>query len=257
MYDWRVCSQHIGWLFSSGLSGEAPQSAESGEQVPNEFPDVYDENRYRRSQEYTRRNTWFELVVSTVELATLLVFWFLGGFEVLDQLVRRFRLAPVLDGLLYLGILSVGREILTLPFTIYHTFVIEQRYGFNRTTVDTFILDRLKEWLISGLLMAGFALIVLVLFEFFGLEHGLPWICTAAISVILVYLAPTVILPFFFKLSPVPPRTVQRPGDSIYCSVNDFQFENSWSSTAHAAPPKPMRSLPGLVRTSASPCTTP
>jgi STE24 endopeptidase len=174
-------------------------------QVPNEFLDVYDANRYRRSQEYTRWNTWFELVVSAVELATLLIFWFLGGFEVLDQLIRAFRLPPVLSGLLYLGILSAGREALTLPFTIYHTFVIEQRYGFNRTTVATFISDRLKEWLISGILMAGVALIVLTFFETFGLRAWIAgWLCTAAISVVLIYLAPTVVLPLFFKLSPVP-----------------------------------------------------
>jgi STE24 endopeptidase len=173
--------------------------------VPKEFLDVYDATRYRRSQEYTRLNTWFELVVSTFELATLLTFWFLGGFEALDQLIRGFHLPPVLNGLLYLGILSAGREALTLPFAIYHTFVIEQRYGFNRTTVATFISDRLKEWLLSGLLMAGFALIVLTLFETFGLRAWIAgWLCTAAISVLLIYLAPTVVLPLFFKLSPVP-----------------------------------------------------
>jgi STE24 endopeptidase len=174
-------------------------------QVPREFMDVYDANRYRRSQEYTRLNTWFELTVSTFDLVTLLIFWFLGGFEVLDHLIRGFHLPPVLNGLLYLGILSASREALTLPFTIYHTFVIEQRYGFNRTTVATFIADRLKEWLLSGLLMAGFALIVLSLFEAFGLRAWIAgWLCTAAISVLLIYLAPTVVLPLFFKLSPVP-----------------------------------------------------
>jgi STE24 endopeptidase len=174
-------------------------------QVPSEFSDVYDENRYRRSQEYTRTNTWFELVVSTTTLAALLVFWFFGGFEVLDQLIRRLRLPNILPGLLYLGALCVAREVLMLPFTIYHTFGIEQRYGFNRTTVRTFIVDRLKEWGVSVLLMCGFASIVLFLFEYFGLRAWMiAWISTAAVSAILVYLAPTVILPLFFKFSPVP-----------------------------------------------------
>jgi STE24 endopeptidase len=174
-------------------------------QIPNEFLDVYDANRYRRSQEYTRSNTWFDLVVATIELAALLTFWFLGGFEALDQFIRGFHLPSVLNGMLYLGILCVGREALMLPFAIYHTFVIEQRYGFNRTTVATFIADRLKEWFISGLLMAGFAFIVLNLFEIFGLRAWIiGWICTATISLILVYIAPTVILPLFFKFSPVP-----------------------------------------------------
>src|ERR1700722_2391584 len=71
-------------------------------QVPSEFSDVYDENRYRRSQEYTRLNTWFELVVSTTTLVVLLAFWFLGGFQGLDQLVRRLALPNILPGLVYL-----------------------------------------------------------------------------------------------------------------------------------------------------------
>ena len=174
-------------------------------EVPNEFVEVYDATRYRRSQEYTRSNTWFELLVSTVDLAALLIFWSLGGFEVSDQFIRGFHLPAVFSGLLYLGILCAGREALMLPFAIYHTFDIEQRYGFNRTTVATFVTDRLKEWSISGLLMAGFAFIILSLFEAFGLSAWLVGcICTAALSIILVYIAPRVILPLFFKLSPVP-----------------------------------------------------
>ena len=174
-------------------------------QVPGEFLDVYDANRYRKSQEYTRSNTWFELLVSTVELVALLVFWFLGGFEELDRIIRGLNLPPVPSGLLYLGILCAGREALMLPFAVSHTFVIEQRYGFNRTTVATFVADRLKEWSLSGLLLAGFAFIFLSLFEAFGPSAWLiGWICTAALSVFLVYLAPTIILPLFFKLSPVP-----------------------------------------------------
>ena len=174
--------------------------------VPAEFLDIYDSARYRRSQEYTRANTWFELVVSTVNLAALLIFWFLGGFGALDEAVRIFHLPTVANGLLYLGVLCVGREALMLPFAIYHTFVIEQRYGFNRTTGLTFVVDRLKEWSISGLLMVAFAFMVLSLFEAFGDSAWIiGWICTATVSVLLIYIAPTVILPLFFKLSPVPP----------------------------------------------------
>jgi STE24 endopeptidase len=174
-------------------------------QVPNEFLDVYDADRYRRSQEYTRWNTWFDLVVSTIDLVALLVFWLVGGFEALDRFVRAFHLPPVGNGLLYLGILCVAREVLMLPFEIYHTFVIEQKSGFNRTTVGTFCVDRTKEWLIAGLLMAGFTFIVLSLFEAFGLRAWIiGWIFSATISIALIYIAPTVILPLFFKLSPVP-----------------------------------------------------
>src|ERR1700719_2083586 len=73
--------------------------------IPAEFLDIYDSTRYRRSQEYTRANTWFELFVSTVDLAALLIFWFLCGFGALDEFARAFHLPTVANGLLYLGIL--------------------------------------------------------------------------------------------------------------------------------------------------------
>jgi STE24 endopeptidase len=204
MISWFVLCTLVGYYLLDSLA-KLLNLRSLRTQVPNEFLDIYDANRYRRSQEYTRLNTGFDLIVSSVELAALLIFWFLGGFQVLDQFVRAFQFPSVPTGLLYLAIICLGREALTLPFTIYHTFAIEQKYGFNRTTVATFIADRLKEWLISGLLMGGVGFVILSLFEAFGPGAWLAcWICTAALSVVLIYIAPTVILPLFFKLSPVP-----------------------------------------------------
>ena len=174
-------------------------------QIPSEFADVYDEVRYRRSQQYTIANTRFELVQATCSLISLLIFWFSGGFEFLDQWVRQFGLSNTVAGLLYVSILCIAREAISLPFEVYHTYVIEQRFGFNRTEVKTFILDRLKGWLVSGLLLCLFAFIVLTLFTFFGKNAWIvAWACTATLSSLLMYLAPTLILPLFFKFSPLP-----------------------------------------------------
>ena len=174
-------------------------------QIPSEFADVYDEVRYRRSQEYTIANTRFELVQATCSLMALLIFWFSGGFEFLDQWVRQFGLSNTVAGLLYVSILCIAREAISLPFEVYHTYVIEQRFGFNRTEVKTFILDRLKGWLVSGLLLCLFLFIVLTLFTFFGKNAWIvAWACTATLSSLLMYLAPTLILPLFFKFSPLP-----------------------------------------------------
>ena len=171
-------------------------------QVPSEFADVYDEVRYRRSQEYTIANTRFELVQAACSLMALLIFWFSGGFEFLDQWVRQFGLSNTVAGLLYVSILCIAREAISLPFEVYHTYVIEQRFGFNRTEVKTFIHDRLKGWLVSGLLLCLFLSIVLTLF---GKNAWIvAWACTATLSSLLMYLAPTLILPLFFKFSPLP-----------------------------------------------------
>jgi STE24 endopeptidase len=174
-------------------------------QIPSEFADIYDEFRYRRSQEYTKTNTGFELIQASCSLAALLIFWFSGGFEFLDHWVRQFGLSNTVAGLLYVSILCIAREAISLPFEIYHTYVIEQRFGFNRTEVKTFILDRLKGWLVSGLLLCLFSFIVLTLFTFFGKNTWIvAWACTAALSSLLIYLAPMLILPLFFKFTPLP-----------------------------------------------------
>jgi STE24 endopeptidase len=174
-------------------------------QVPSEFSDIYDELRYRRSQEYTRINTRLELIQATCSLIALLIFWFAGGFESLDRWVRQFSLPAIFAGLIYINILCAAREVISLPFDIWRTFVIEQQFGFNRTEIKTFVFDRVKEWLLSGLLLTVFSSLVLALFSSFGKNAWLPaWLCTALLSTVLIYLAPTIILPLFFKFSPLP-----------------------------------------------------
>jgi STE24 endopeptidase len=194
--------------------------------LPPEFSDVYDEFRYRRSQEYTRTNTWFDIVVSTLSLAVLLAFWFLGGFEILDRWVRSLQLNPVISGLVYLAVLGIAHEILSLPLEIYRTFVIEQRYGFNRTRIKTFVIDRLRDWTISGCLGAALLGMVLALFEWLGADAWMvAWVCTATISILLQYLAPRFILPLYFKFSPVPSGEL-RDRITDYCERQRFPLRD-------------------------------
>jgi STE24 endopeptidase len=194
--------------------------------VPPEFSDVYDEYRYGRSQQYSRANTWFEIVWSTCTLALLLGFWFLDGFQWLDETVHRLNLPSVATGLTYLAILAGARTLLDLPFQLYHTFVIEQNFGFNRTTLVTFISDRLKEWAISALLLGGLALFVLWLFHTFGTGVWVAaWLITALLMVIFVYVAPMLILPLFFKLSPVPSGEL-RERVTEFCASQRFPIRD-------------------------------
>ena len=112
----------------------------SGE-LPGEFADVYDAEIYRKSQEYTRVTTRFGFVTSTFDLLVLLAFWLAGGFQILDAWARGFGLGSVATGIVYIGVLVLGQGILSLPFSLYSTFGIEERFGFNRTTVRVFVLD--------------------------------------------------------------------------------------------------------------------
>src|SRR5512139_3410866 len=111
--------------------------------LPTEFADVYDAEAYRRSQEYTRATTRFHLIEGLFDVAVLLAFWLAGGFGWLDELVRGWGLGPIWTGLLYFVILLLARGILGLPFDLWAVFVIEERFGFNRTSPRTFVLDLL------------------------------------------------------------------------------------------------------------------
>src|SRR5262252_10777924 len=107
-------------------------------QLPQEFVGVYDAEAYRKSQEYTRVQTRFGILTSTCSLAITLGFWFAGGFQALDALVRNWELGLIWTGLAYIGFLALRKGLLDLPFRIYGTFVIEDHFGFNKTTLRTF-----------------------------------------------------------------------------------------------------------------------
>jgi len=172
--------------------------------LPQEFAGHYDADKYAKSQRYTRVNTYFGFVTGTFDLLVVLLFWFAGGFQFLDGLVRGWNLQAIWSGLIYIGILVLLKMLLSLPFSIYSTFVIEEKFGFNRTTVKTFILDLLKG-LLLGILLGGPVLTgVLAFFQFAGsLAWLYCWIAVTLFSLIIQYVAPTWIMPLFNKFKPI------------------------------------------------------
>lgn len=173
-------------------------------ELPKEFTGVYDAEKYRKSQEYTRVSSKFGLIVSTFDLIITLTFWFMGGFTYVDTLVRSWSLSPIVSGLAFIGILVVANGIISLPFGVYSTFVIEEQFGFNKTTVGTFILDKIKA---LGLgLVLGVPVLAGILW-FFGSAGDLAWLyCWIAVTVFtfgLQFIAPTWIMPLFNKFTPL------------------------------------------------------
>ena len=172
--------------------------------LPEEFEGVYDAETYRKSQEYTRVSTRFGFITSTFGILLILIFWFAGGFNYLDIIVSSWELHPILTGLVYIGILIFARSILSLPFGVYDTFVIEEKFGFNKTTVITFITDMLKGLLLSvilgGPLLAG----LLFFFDYAGAQAWIYcWAATTIFSLIIQFIAPTWIMPLFNKFTPL------------------------------------------------------
>lgn len=194
-------------------------------QLPDEFADTFDEEEYERAQEYTRVRTRFGLVSSTFGLAVLLTFWFAGGFEWLDTLVQSWGFGLIPTGLFYVGLLVLGWSVLSLPFSIYSTFVIEEQFGFNETTPKTFVLDLLKS-LALGLAIGGPLLAALLWFLGSTGPYGwvYAWIAVTAVMLLLQFFAPRYLMPIFNDFEPLEERELRQSILSYADSV-DFPVD--------------------------------
>ncbi len=212
--------------FSLNIVADRLNLKQLREELPEGFEDVYSADQYRKSQAYLRENTRFGWMIGTFNTAVILAFWFLKGFPHLDRWVRSFGWGPVWSGLLYIGVLLLIKGVLSLPFRIYGTFVIEAKYGFNRTTPKTFVLDILKG--LGLTLMLGVPLLagILAFFQYAG-NHawGYCWIAVSLFLLGVQYIAPTWIMPLFNKFSPLEEGDL-REAILTYARSIGFSLEN-------------------------------
>lgn len=179
---------------------------------PKGLEDIYDPDEYARSQRYTRAGLRFGALAETWDTLLVAGFLLLGGFALADELARQAAQAlgatgawaETLTGLVFFAGLGLAHDLAGLPFALTHTFVLEERFGFNRTTPATFALDRLKGWLLAALIGGPLLAGILWLLRTFGPSAWIGcWAFAAVVSLLLVYVAPTWILPLFNKFQPL------------------------------------------------------
>jgi len=171
--------------------------------VPLEFQGFYDKEKYEKSQNYLKTNTKFGLLQGAVSTLLLVAFIALGGFNFLDILIRKNIENSLLQGLFYIGCLTFLSGLISLPFQIYHTFVIEEKFGFNKTTPKTFISDLIKGIVMSAIL-GGFVLAALLWF-FESIDNAWIWAFAfiVAFQLFMMFIAPVTIMPLFNKFEPL------------------------------------------------------
>jgi STE24 endopeptidase len=172
--------------------------------LPDRFRDVFDPIRYAKSRQYLRTNTRFGQLTRSVDFLLLIGFWFAGGFALVDGWSRDAGWGPVPTGLVYIGMLVFIKALVDQPFSLYATFVIEERFGFNRTRLSTWINDRIKTLLLilllGGPLMAG----ILLFFQYAGSAAWLwCWALITLFTLLVQFVAPTWIMPLFNRFEPL------------------------------------------------------
>ena len=196
------------------------------EELPGEFGDLLDADAYGRSQAYTRTKTRFGFITGSFDLAVMLLFWFAGGFNYLDVLARGWGLGLIWTGLIYMAILMLIKGVIDLPFGIYSTFVIEERFGFNRTTPKIFITDILKGLVLAVLLGAPLMALFIALFEYAGPGAWFYcWVAVTLFTLFVQFIAPTWIMPLFNKFKPIEDGELKEAVFSYAKSV-DFSLQN-------------------------------
>ena len=172
--------------------------------IPDLLSGIYDQDKYQKQQSYFRANTRFGLLTSTVSFLVIFLMIVFGGFGWLDGIVQRWTANPILVSLVFFGILFLANDIISTPFEIYDTFVIEERFGFNKTTPKTFIFDKLKGYVLAAILGGGILALIMWLYrlnpQYFWL---IAWACVTSVSLFISLFYSELIVPLFNKQTPL------------------------------------------------------
>jgi STE24 endopeptidase len=173
--------------------------------IPALLSDIYDWKKYARQQSYFRVNSRFGMLTSSFSFLVMLLMLLLGGFGWLDGVIQSWHLSEIVTALLFFGILFLANDILSLPFDIYDTFIIEQKFGFNRATPKIFALDRLKNYLLIAVI--GGVLFSLIIFLYQLTENYFWLLAFGAVTVFGLFMSffySDIIVPIFNKQTPLP-----------------------------------------------------
>ena len=195
-------------------------------QLPTELKGIYDPEKYRKSQDYFKDNLKFGYISSSFSLVLILLMLIFGGFSMVNSLAGQVTSQAILTALVFFGILGIAMDILTTPFSLYDTFVIEERYGFNKTTLKLFFTDKVKSWVLGAIIGGGImALIIwfyLVTGKFFWV---LAWGFISIFMIFMTMFYSTLIVPIFNKQTPLEEGDLRRSIEE-FCKKVGFRLEN-------------------------------
>ena len=184
------------------------------DEIPNELKDVYNEEEYFKSQAYKKENYRFSLITSTFSIVITLCFFIFKGFAWVDGFARSFSSNEISVALIFFGVIMIGSDILNTPFSYYHTFVIEEKFGFNKTSKRLFLVDKIKGWLLSAIIGGGILAIIIWFYEKTGdLFWIYAWLFIGLFTIFMTMFYSSLIVPLFNKQTPLEEGALK---ESIY-----------------------------------------
>ncbi|MGE4586899.1 MAG: M48 family metallopeptidase [Mangrovibacterium sp.] len=172
--------------------------------LPEEVRGIYDEDKYRRQQDYAKANHRFSMLTSAFSFILILLMLFFQGFALIHHWAVSITDSPAGSALLFFGILMLASDLLHTPFELYDTFVIEEKFGFNRTSLKTFVLDKLKSWLLGAFIGGGLLTLIIRIWSATGKDFWLyAWLVVSVFSLFMLLFYSSLIVPLFNKQRPL------------------------------------------------------
>lgn len=201
----------------------------SKNKLPIELEDIYDNEQYQRQQQYFRTNSKFGMISSLFSFSIMLIFLILQGFAIVNEIVVGWQLSPVWSSIVFFGILYIANDIIGLPFDIYDTFVIEQRFGFNRTTIKTFVFDKVKALLLTTIIG------IVLLYSIISIYNATPdyfwllsWLAVTLFGLFMSLFYSDLIVPLFNKQTPLPEGELRNKIEA-FTSKAQFNLKNIYT----------------------------
>ena len=174
------------------------------DEIPKVLNDVYDDKEYYKSQDYKKENFKFSMIISFFSFVLTIAFFFFEGFFFVDQFARGYSDNPIIIALIFFGVIMIGSDLLTSPLSYYKTFVIEEKYGFNKSTKTLFFMDKLKGWFLMIILGGSILALIVWFYQQTGKSFWIyTWVFISVFSIFMTMFYSTLIVPLFNKQTPL------------------------------------------------------
>jgi len=201
-------------------------STQWSDQLPEEVKDIYDEQEYQKQQAYEKANYRFSMLSSSFSFVLMFLMVLFGGFSLVNNWALSVSVNPILTALVFFGILMLASDLLTTPFSIYDTFVIEEKFGFNKTTPKTFVLDKLKGYLLGAIIGGGLLALIIYIYQLTTTNFWIyAWLVITGFSVFMVLFYSNLIVPLFNKQTPLPEGELKSAIEDFSAKVG-FKLDN-------------------------------
>ena len=194
--------------------------------IPKALEGIYDQEKYEQSQNYQKDKLLPSLISSALGFIGTVLMIVLGGFAWVDELVRVYFEHPIAIALSFFGVIMLLSSLLGLPFSYYSTFIIEEKYGFNRTSLKTFILDKIKGGILS--IVIGGGLLALLIWIYLQTTNNFWWMAWAVIATFMIFMTmfySSVLVPLFNKQTPLEEGDLKNAISQFASKVN-FKLDN-------------------------------